>query len=223
MTGRARAKAIGVGVALAASVMVLAGCTPEPAEPPPPASPAQITSMMNDWVATQVADDATQVDEPLDDIHFIRFVGAADLSAVMTRCAAGLGARGLTYIDGFATAQLPVSAKDRALDQYADAVCTIQYPPAALKLRLRTPQQLDYTYLYYENSLVPCLRSSGVELDPLPSQDVFRERSSSGLAAWIPYDHLRLSSHRTAAWLAWLKMKCPSAPPGLPDVVGGSD
>lgn len=223
MASRARSRAIGSGIAVAASTVLLAGCAPEPTEPPPPATSAQITSMMNDWARTQAAKDATQLDQPLDDIHFRRFVDSADWSGVMTRCAAALGAKGLTYLDGFATVALPVGPEYRALDLYADAVCTIQYPPAPLKLRLRTPQQLDYTYAYYQNSLLPCLRSSGVGVGAMPAADEFREQSLNGLAAWVPYDHLRLSSDRSAAWLSWLKLKCPAAPPGLPDAVGGSE
>jgi hypothetical protein len=99
---------------------------------------------------------------------------------------------------------------------------------------LMTSQQLDYVYSYYENELLPCLRSSGVEIAVIPMRVAFRDGSNHGLTMWTPYDQLRLNgvavdrvlprdglppkaqrSKNSAVRLATLEAKCPPLPAAL--------
>ena len=192
-----------VAVALAAG---LTGCVAAPAQPPPGFTDAQVRDVMSVWAAKQSTVYNGHILGALLKVDFVRFVPKSDWAKTIIACENNPGGSQLAFF----------ASKDTK--DYARAVCGIEYPPPALKDRLRTPAQLDYTLDYYERVLVPCLRSSGVVVGNVPTKAAFREESSDGgMFAWTPYDEVSSRLKQTDASLAVLKSKCPPSPPGLPD------
>jgi hypothetical protein len=175
--------------------------------------------MMRDWAKTEAGRYPTELRQNLADVSFVRFVTPDAWSAVMKQCSDAAGARGITFVDGVAALTESVTDAERQTDSWAYAACSIEYPLVSVRSQLRTPQQLDYIYAYYRNSLVPCLRTSGVGVAGMPAPDQFRDGSDNGLTMWMPYDHLSSAPWLTAASLVSLREKCPPAPPGLPNAV----
>jgi hypothetical protein len=196
-----------VVTSVAALLVALTGCAPEPAAAPRGYTPAQVDAIMSGWAAKQSSLYAGHILGAQQTVGFVRFETASDWPGVIRSCEDRLG--GSTF----------VSTSSQEANDYARAVCTIEYPSPGIRDRLRTPAQLAYTYDYYVNSLVPCLATSGVAIDrsTIPSRASYRIQDDGGMFAWSPYDALSASPRQTTASVAALKAKCPSAPPGLPD------
>ncbi len=195
-------KAAVVAVVLAAG---LTGCVAAPADPPPGFTNAQIHSIMSVWAEKQSTVYSGHIIGAMQKVDFVQFLPKSVWTTEIEDCEVRLG--GSPYN----------ASSNKEVNDYARAVCGIEYPPPVLKDRLRTPAQLDYTLDYYANVLVPCLRSSGVVVGDLPTRAAFRMEGDGGMFAWSPYDEVSNRLRQTPASLAVLKAKCPPAPPGLPD------
>jgi hypothetical protein len=178
--------------------------------------------MMTEWAASEAEVYANGLSEAVANPGFVRFVSLDEWPAVMARCVERRGGAGASYGPGY-SASLPSRVSAGAASTYrADAQCHIEYPLIALRSRLRTDDQLRYIHAYFAAWLIPCLRSSGLSVGPLPAVKTFVMQSANGVRMWSPYSHVSSEPDQTDASAAALAARCPPLPPGIP-AAGGDD
>ena len=228
--GRTAALAIVAGLAAVA----LAACA-SPTQPPPPVpNEHQLESLMSVWPGYEAARINSNAPAALEAVSFEAFVPDDRWTSVMTSCTAEYGVTDITYhSDHTSTAEPTTTARQWGRD-FANGACTIRFPPASVKKRLKTVAQLDYIYGYYANDLVPCMASEGFVVKGMPDRARFKVISRNGLTLWSPYaslevDHARVRSFVASDGLAQVPVpdtirdprliallaKCPALPPGV--------
>jgi hypothetical protein len=203
-------------VCAVAAVLALAGCASRPTPVPPPPTAVQVKSMMAEWSVAQTRNYEMDLAESIANPGVVGFIDLSDWPEVMTTCVEGRGGLDAEYGPGFQASLPALSSKDAAVTYAANAECRIEYPLTSLREQLRTPAQLDYIYTYFKNQLIPCLRSQGVVVQPLPSSAQFKVQSENGLNLWSPYAHIRSQPGQSDASLTALKARCPALPAGIP-------
>ena len=210
----------------AAVLCCLTACAPAVAQPPPAPTEAEVTSIMNRYVAYQRDRLGLQFAPEWGEVRFYRFVSAADWVPVMTGCVAGLGVRGVTFYDDLTSSRDGGDDQYAALQRRAIGVCSLRYPLDGVRSYLMTNAQLDYLYSYYSNVLVPCLRSNGYRV-LLPTRTEFTSFGSRQFYVWNPYEDASLMSIGSGdpGWPGerppaapdseLLVRKCPPRPPGM--------
>jgi hypothetical protein len=207
-----------VGIALLAVLapLALASCASSNSESPPPEpTTAQVDQMMQDWAARQSSAYSEHVLGWQRPVAFEKFVPAATRNKTLEACISQVSLGDFTSLSNRENFDTTIGSDAVAKFEYASAVCGIRFPSSSLRARLRTPEQLDYTYDYYTKELLPCLRSFGIGVHGMPSAVDFREDSQHGLVAWSPYAALDVANP-PAPPLSVLEGKCSPTPPGLP-------
>ena len=115
----------------------------------------------------------------------IRFIEPQEYGGVFAECVTEAGFPATPTEDngiGFA----PVPDTQAEAQSVALYVCQAQYPTNPNYLRPFTEEQLSYIYVYNRQVLIPCIRDLGVEVPPLPSEQIFKDTFVSE-TAWSPY------------------------------------
>ncbi len=225
---------VGAVVLAVASVLLLASCAPAPIAAPPPPTTAQITSLMSAWPAYEAALINSNSPATLESVSFVRFVPDAAWYQTMSRCTAQLGVTDITYHPDHTSSAPATSTTKQWARDLANGTCLIQYPPDSVRARLKTPKQLDYIYSYYENELLPCMRTQGVGVTGVPSRSRFHLTARNGLTLWNPYRSIAAGTDQvksfvgydglaqipvnpgsTSPRMAALLSQCPALPPGV--------
>jgi hypothetical protein len=214
-------KARGVTVvALMAAALAFTGCAAQPPKAPPGPNDQQVASMMQDWAKKETANYQADLALMVDNFGFVRFVKPGEWSTVMTECVRDLGGSRFLYGPGNQASLPALSAPEAKYTYAANAECSVEYPMSSMRTRLRTPEQLDFIYDYYQAELIPCLRSAGFQVNHVPGSDEYRELSNDGITAWDPYGSLSKGPDQSAVSIAALKARCPALPPGIPPSSG---
>ena len=189
---------------------------------------------MRAWPAYEAARINSNSPAALEAIKFVAFVPDDHWTFVMTSCAAEYGVTDIEYHADHTSSAEPTTTTHQWARDFANGACTIQFPPIAVKKRLKTPKQLDYIYDYYVSDLVPCMATEGFEVKNVPVRERFKLISRNGLTLWSPYasleaDHARVRSFVSSDGLAQVPVpdtvtdprllvllaKCPALPPGV--------
>lgn len=170
-----------------ASALVISACAPARAQPPPDPTAAEVTSMMNSYVAQQTEQLGFGFPKVWGAVSFERFVRDSDRPIVLDSCVRDLGVTGVRFSADATTTSADATPDEALLQRLAIQACALRYPALALRSYLMTNAQLNYMFDYYQNVLVPCLRSSGY-LVSLPGREQFVNNGSREFYVWNPYD-----------------------------------
>jgi hypothetical protein len=207
---------VGIAVLAVFASLALASCaTSHPELPPPEPTSTQVDQMMQDWAARQSSAYSEHVLGWQRPVAFEKFVPIAAVNKTQAACISQVTHGDFTSLSNRENFDTTVGSDAVAKFQYASAVCGIRFPSISLRSRLRTDDELNYTYDYYTKELLPCLRSFGIGVHGMPSAVDFREDSQHGLVAWSPYAALDVTSPPSPP-LSVLQGKCSPTPPGLP-------
>ena len=218
---------VAVALVVAAAVTVTAPKAPLP----PPATDAQLRSMMEAYIADRAPGygRSGRARPPSEPLEFVRFVTDAEWATVMRDCVAEKGATSVNFGPEQFIDWVNTTGEDFALEVAALQYCWWAYPTEALREKLQSPQELDFRYNYYRTQLVPCLRSMGRTPVDLPDRDVFMAAASANLFIWNPYDRFTLDGTSDTGGLhlsvaepqrtrqmpvALLRLRCPAEPAG---------
>jgi hypothetical protein len=207
-------------VALMCAALALTGCAGQPPVAPPGPNDQQVASMMQQWAKKETANYQADLALMVNNFGFVRFVKPSEWSKVMNECVRSLGGSRFLYGPGNQASLPALSAPEAKYTYAANAECRIEYPMSSMRSRLRTPEQLDYIYDYYQARLIPCLRSAGFQIGHVPTSDQYRELSENGITAWDPYGSLTRGPSQSAVSITALKARCPALPPGIPPSAG---
>lgn len=92
----------------------------------------------------------------------------------------------------------------------AKYTCDLQVAVSPEESGILSSAQLQYTYDYYQQALVPCLRVHGVELDAVPTREEYLE----GPSGWNPYWTTFDGNYSRIMAATDLRRDCPPDPPG---------
>jgi len=218
---------VAVALVVAAAVMVTAPKSPLP----PPATDAQLRSMMETYIADRAPSfgGSGRVRPPAEPLEFVRFVTDAEWATVMRDCVAERGATSVNFGPEQFIDWVSTTGEDFAVEVAALQHCWWAYPTEALRDKLQSPQELAFRYNYYDTQLVPCLRSMGRKPVELPDRDVFLAAASRSLFVWNPYDRFTLDGTSDTGGLhltvvepqrsrqmpsGLLRLRCPAEPTG---------
>ena len=102
---------------------------------------------------------------------------------------------------------------DSSDDQVAFYVCSVSFIPPARYWGYLSTDELNATYDYFQDWLVPCLEAHDYQLPLAPPRDEIA--SAPGYLSWDPYTQLGARITDDAA--AELQKDCPSVPAWLYD------
>jgi len=187
-----------------AAVLLLAGCVPVSQVPPEPrgaeldALIAQELEFQWQYVGLAPGDARPAVDR-------IRIVSLDEAEEVHRQCMVEAG-----YGD-FRQVTASIYGGASTLERLAIYTCSAQYPVPPSSYGLFSEAQRGYLYDYYTRVTVPCIESSGLTVDSVPTREEFMAPETHMLGLWHPY-----RSVRTETDMSYLsKTKCPYVPEGF--------
>ena len=191
----------------AASLTVLAGC----------ATPVQPSGLTPDQVDAYAAgmQDVFWMESGLDDslrpeVFPLEFVHVDELGKYYAECMNKRDPSGATYSAddlGMHTALLTGSTEVLI----ADYECQSLYQSRPKDAGLYSSAELDATYDYYRDWLIPCLALQGFDIQYVPERSVLA--LGPGTLTWNPYEDI----HLDAAGLGHVTSQCPQYPSFLND------
>lgn len=103
----------------------------------------------------------------------------------------------------------PEMQTELAVAQYA---CRARYQQSAEQLGLLNTAQLDYLYDYYQDRLIPCIRTRGLHVPDVPSRAEAVDVGQFGSYPWNPYNGIvNFTREDLEDVLTW--RLCPAFPP----------
>ncbi len=168
----------------AATVLLVSGCAPA-------AAPEGLSGdQLDQWTA--INRDALWLNTGLPaserpEVSVLQFVSRSDLNAYYTQCMDELGPSGLGFNasgDGF-TIEDDTDRDELAIVNYR---CLSYYVIDPLDQGYYSTAQLDATYDYFAQWLVPCLAGEGYAIDSAPSRVSIA--SNPGYLIWNPYQEI---------------------------------
>jgi hypothetical protein len=208
-----------VGAVIAA--LLMAGCSPEPVKPPPAPTEAEIETIMEKQVELLVANRLLTYPDLWDQVKFERFVSPDEAPTVQNECLREYGVTQVIFLeDGAVTGDL--GDFERAV---MDA-CSFSYPYDFQAAGVQSDAQLEYSYNYTTNFLVPCLRAQRYTFESPPSHEDYLRAAHESLWVWSPYDTINFTSDRRwsnlkydspelATALTSLRARCPAYADGI--------
>ena len=194
--------------------MTLTSCTTSeeaemPAAPKADADTAhQMISDVNDGAWEQIVGMFPNAKRP--EVEQVRVVDAFEWNNVVAQCVEGQGfpasansEGGISY--GFIPDE-QAEAQNMAL-----YICQVKYPMDPSYGLPLTAEEISFIYVYYDNTLTPCLSSRGYEVE-MPSESVFHDRLKNEGIPWSPYQDLQ---EVEGADLDELLIECPQIPSGF--------
>ena len=186
------------------AVLLLAGCVPVAQLPPEPrgaeldALIAQELEFQWQYVGLSATDARPTVDR-------IRMVSLDEAEQVHRQCMVEAG-----YED-FRQVTASIYGGAGADERLAIYTCSAQYPVPPSSFGLFSEAQRRYLYDYYTRVTVPCIESSGLTVESVPTREEFMAPQQHLLGLWHPY-----RSVRTETDMSYLsKTKCPYVPEGF--------
>jgi hypothetical protein len=174
------------GVAIAAVVLLLAGCSVEPALVPPGPTDAEVTAIVDGQNARWWTSMFPGVEQP--HIEVVEEFNPDEWDAWQQNQYDCLTTAGLdvTLSGGGISYAVTPDQSDGEVN-YAQYVCTLEYPFSQIRQAYFSRAQLAYMYDFFANRLGPCMRLLGYDLPEAPSKSVFVDSFYTGGNAWIPY------------------------------------
>jgi hypothetical protein len=146
---------------------------------------------------------------PRPDVAIKRSIDLSEWGATMLPCLKEAGFPDVTlYADGSISHDGITVQEDQY--QLALYICQAQYPLKDKYIAPLDEQQLEHLYIYYTETLVPCLASHGYQISTPPSETSFLD--SYDRAPWYPYTDIPASSMSQSDWDS-LNNACPQSPP----------
>lgn len=175
-----RIGAASIGV-IAAS-MVLTGCSiaGEPIAQPTAPELAALNATVRDvqWQGLRFSPNAARPT-----VEFESYTDPDDTTEVYRSCMREAGHEDWTEVNFHALGDAPVTER---LDLY---VCTSRFPLHPSFYGLYTESQLDAIYDYYEESLVPCMQASGIDVRGVPTRAEFVGNPPAMGSVWSPFNY----------------------------------
>lgn len=203
---------IGVGARFACAVAVVAlalcGCAPQPEPLPERVSAEEMEALVKERLSW-VFQPRPYLERP--EAHFERFITVDEREEVLEGCFAELGTDvTVTEYGNFAFTAMTQEETDAQLA--AMYICLVRFPEdwwadAALSERERA-----FLYDYSAAVVVPCVRSAGYPVPPLPDRDDYIAEN----AYWWAYQLVETGESGSAdeLRLANLMLRCPEKPAG---------
>jgi hypothetical protein len=186
------------------AVLALAGCAPVATVPAQPTG-----EELDDLIARELELQWQYVGltpgDPRPTVDRIRIVSLDEAEHVHRECMVDAGYENFNVVAG------AIYGGATTLERLAIYVCSAQYPVLPSAYGLFSAAQREYLYDHYVTVTVPCLESSGVRVDNVPSRAEFTASKEGVFSLWTPYDELDTQHQR--AYLA--ESKCSYIPEGL--------
>ncbi len=154
------------------------------------------------WDFSDIADRERPVVEPME-------VDPNDLGRHIYECLVNVGLdEGYALDENGLVGSVQFESSD---DRVAFYVCSMSFRPAARYWGYLSTDELNATYDYFQDWLVPCLEAHDYQLPLAPPRD--EVASAPGYLNWDPYSQLgaRITDDAVAA----LQVECPNVPPWL--------
>lgn len=170
--------------AIAVVGLLLAGCASAPAVPAGPtySQRIEIINRINDEAWSQMFPPDSGARKPQVDV--VASVSPTDLPRTIVDCLQKSGITATLTVDGNIVITHP-DAWPHVAD-FANYVCTMQYPVDASSAGFLSDAQVGYLYDYFADRLAPCLRLLGYDVGAAPDRQYFVEHYDLG-AHWSPY------------------------------------
>ena len=191
-------------LAAAAVVLLLAGCAPVAQLPPEP-SGAELDALIAQELDFQWQYVGLTPDAPRPTVDRIRVVSLEEAEQVHRECMVEAGYGNFRQV----TASIYGGASN--LERLAIYICSAQYPVPPSSYGLFSDEQRSYLYDYYIEVTVPCIESTGLTVDSVPTREEFLAPETHMLGLWMPYRSVRTETD--VAYLA--NTKCPYVPDGF--------
>ena len=198
-----------VGIAIS-SALLLAGCASTRAEPPAP-TVDELEQFTQHAVLTHFGTDAAQARRPGADAAEVEIVEPTGIDVSYVECLNKAGFTGY-YVAYFGTIVLSNPQGSTVEQRLQRSSCQFDYAWALASTSMLTRAERDYLYDYYQERLVPCLRTAGFSIERPPSRKSFVDDWLQPVW-WSPYDAMRPAAS-TQEWTA-LHVECPALPPVL--------
>ena len=168
--------------------------------PPNPKGP-ELTELTNRELDLQWQYIGLTPDSPRPTVKVVRFIGPDEAKQVYSDCMTESGFP-------FYGANGPTDDADN-YERLAIYICTAKYPQPPATYGLYSAAQHDFLYDYYLDTLIPCVRSSGIKLNDVPSRDEYKSTTSF---SWSPLDQLS----KVGDDLRFvIESRCPAYPSGF--------
>lgn len=162
---------------------------------------------------------ASGIEDP-PETQIVRVLAPEEQPAVWEACMVEAGWQVSVTSDGGLVPPADLPEDQASVYAVADYTCHAQYPVDPALFRSFGEQQIEATYEYYVEELVPCLLKRGHRVEEPPTWASFRSSwvadgrggffASEG--SWFPYDAVDPASLRDEEWQT-LTEECPQSPP----------
>lgn len=214
MSTRSKVTRLLAGSALFVAVSFVGGCTASSTPEPPVVDPMS-ESDIEAQALLDLKQSETQYLGAFPDLEVpvvtrIRFIETDDWAPVMAECLTDAGFPTVAAGGGIPSTSPDGQEQSWALAAYT---CSAQYPIDPHLTRPLNDDQIRYTYDYYTQVSVPCMKNLGFDdVSPAPSAQTFIDQYAKP-GSWSPYWDAATQAS-TDLW-DQIQEECPETPPGI--------